>query len=320
MTTPFKRRAIAPAAAAAAVATTEHLPTVQGPAEALASTVVSIQDRGARSHGHYQVGQIYDIPLNKFKPNPANARAIYTEAAQASMVESFRERGQLMAVLGFEDSDGAIILIDGQRRYRAAVAAGFTTLRVEIKAKPESDQQLYMASRAANNDREGQSPLDDALVWRKLLDNKTFASQAALARALAIDEAYVSRTLQLNTMPQTVLNSITQFPTLLTFQMLNALREYCAALGEEAILKLIPEVVTRDLGYRDVVARKNLGAHQPSKRPRADKERIRFGSGKGEMKTFEESGRVELTLTGLTEAELQAVRTRLKEALVPQTS
>ena len=49
----------------------------------------------ARQESHWQAGQVYDIPVDKVRPNPANARALYPESARQRMV-----RAQNMALMG----------------------------------------------------------------------------------------------------------------------------------------------------------------------------------------------------------------------------
>lgn len=260
----------------------------------------SSQDRLPRRDTSYQVGMLYDIPVGKLRSNPFNPRAVYTAAALDDMAISLSEGGQRISATGYLGDDGDVVLIEGETRLRGARAAGLPTLRVEIKAKPESDRELYEEARAANVERREQTPLDDAIRWRELLAKKIYPTQVALAKALKLGEDHVSRTLSLANLPTRVIHAAAEAPELLSHKMLNAIREFWETQGDENTLELIREAAKTGMGYRDVVARRKTAVAGPIKRPRASREPIQFQGAKGELKMFDEGGRVELSLKGLS--------------------
>ena len=310
MATGFKKREVSAARAAVVEAVAASAPIVgnarmgasdpnlgssQGASKPSVQNLGSSQDRS----GAYQVGMVYDVPLSLIKSNPVNPRAVYTSAAVDAMAMSLSTSGQRIAATGFLDDDGRIALIEGETRLRGARAAGLSTLRIEVRPRPAGERELYEEARAANVERRDQTPLDDALKWRELLDRKVYPSQAALAKALSIGEDQVSRTLSLANLPQRVILAAAEPPDLMNLKMLNALREYWEVQGDDAVIDLIAEAAKSGLGYRDVVARRKFAAKGPVRRPRAVREPIAFRGAKGEIKTFEEDGRVELSIKGL---------------------
>jgi len=247
---------------------------------------------GSRQDGstfiNYEVGRVYEIPLYLIKSNPYNPRAIYTASAIDEMAASLKMTGQRIAATAYISDQGDPVLIEGETRLRGARAAELPTLRVEIRPRPPSDRELYEEARAANVERREQTPLDDAIRWKELLTKKIYPTQVALSKAMKVGEDYVSRTLSLA-------------PNLMQLRMLNAIREFFeVTASEEKTIELIFEVAKTGMGYRDVLARRKAAAKGPIKRPRASREILQFKGAKGEFKTFEEDGRVELLFKGLS--------------------
>jgi len=312
MATSFKKREVSPDRVAAVESATSAVPIVGDPRMApseigLAESrpapapakVGSSQDRSTEGVD-YRAGNVYDIPIGSIKSNPFNPRAVYTTTAVDNMALSLSASGQRISATGYIDEHGQVALIEGETRLRGARAAGLATLRVEIRPRPGSDQELYEEARAANVERRDQTPLDDAIKWKELLGKKLYPTQAALSKALGLGEDHVSRTLSLASLSNRVIHAVAENTELLNHKMLNALREFWDSQGDDATLELILEVAKTGMGYRDVVARRKSAAKGPVKRPRSTREALTFKGAKGELKSFEEDGRVELILKGLT--------------------
>lgn len=266
---------------------------------------------------HYAVGSVYDIPVELVKSNPFNPRAVYTSTAVDAMAESLKTTGQRISATAYVDEHGGITLIEGETRLRGTRTAGLSTLRIEIRPRPSSDRSLYEEARAANVERRDQTPLDDALKWKELLARKIYPTQVALAKALSLSEDHVSRTLALAGLSNRVIHAVAENTELLNHKMLNAIREYWEVLGDESTLELILEVAKNGLGYRDVTSRRKAAEKGPVKRPRATREVLRYRGAKGELKTFEEEGRIEFSLKGLTPEVAQDLTAKLM-ALFPK--
>lgn len=329
MATGFKKREVSPDRVAAVESATASVPIVGDPrmspaefglAEARPPIPVlkvgSSQDGGASAQD-YRAGNVYDIPVGLVKSNPFNPRAVYTTTAVDNMALSLSTSGQRISATGYIDEQGHIALIEGETRLRGARAAGLATLRVEIRPSPASDRELYEEARAANVERRDQTPLDDAIKWKELLGKKLYPTQAALAKALGLGEDHVSRTLSLAGLSNRVIHAVAENTELLNHKMLNALREFWEVQGDEATLELILEVAKTGMGYRDVVARRKSAAKGPVKRPRSTREVLTFKGAKGEIKSFDEDGRVELTLKGLTPESARELTSKLM-ALFPK--
>ncbi|MBU9247063.1 ParB/RepB/Spo0J family partition protein [Burkholderia multivorans] len=299
----FRKKAVDIERVAAVEDAASSAPIVGDPR--LAPTMPSVSQRESGAVGSsqdprkYEVGHVYEIPIGKIRSNSVNPRAIYTASAVSEMAESLLARGQGQAAIGYVDDDAGIVLIDGERRLRGARTAGLSTLRIEIRPKPGSERELYEEARAANVERKDQSPLDDAIKWKELIARKIYPTQAALAKALNLGEDHVSRTLSLAQLPNKLVQAAAEHPELLSLKMLNAIREFWEVKGDDETLELISEAAKNGLGYRDVAARRKAAAKGPVRRPRSTREQLSFRGAKGEFKSFEEDGRIELKLKGL---------------------
>lgn len=320
----FKKKAVAPERVAAVESAASEAPIVGdprigAPALELVSAPAPAAQVGSNqlAPAGFQVGVVYEVPVGQLKSNPFNPRAVYTSSAVDDMAQSMSSGGQRVSATAYVGEHGEVVLIEGETRLRGARAAGLPTLRVEIRPRPASDRELYEEARAANVERRDQSPLDDAIKWKELIGKKVYPTQAALAKALNLGEDHVSRTMSLAQLPNRVIHAVAENAELLSHKMLNAIREFWEVKGDEDTLELILEAAKSGMGYRDVAARRKAAAKGPIKRPRSTREALTFRGAKGEFKSFEEDGRIELTIKGLTPEAAEEITSKIM-ALFPK--
>ncbi|MCC5611829.1 ParB/RepB/Spo0J family partition protein [Nostoc sp. CHAB 5834] len=259
----------------------------------------------------WPIGETREIPLHLVQRNPANARAWYPRKPLKELVQSLKTQGQLTAATAYVMEDGAIILIDGHRRMTGAEEASLATLRIERRPAPESTQALYLSSREANLHQAGNTPLDDAVVWTRLLKEKVFKNQKDLAAKLNLTEPVVSRVLSLGKLPSTVMERVSECEELLTLKMLNALREYYDLHGMPATFSLIDQVVANNWGYREVEARTKEAEKPRGTRARAQAFPLTYKGAIGAVRVFDGGARIELSLKGLPVEDSSDLQKRL---------
>lgn len=287
---------------------------VSGPAASPAGGLAPAQ--GER----YAIGSIVEVPVDELVDNPWNARRRRSSGAQLDKrSKSLKTQGQLVPAKGYQDEAGRICLVDGHERKYAARNAGIPTLRVEICQPPANSRELYLQSRAANVERQTQSPLDDALAWRELLDEGVFASQVELAASVELSEATVSRVLGLLKLPQRVVEVINsredpeQFETL---KMLDALRLFYEAFTEEATEELVLEIARDGLSSRDVDARRLMRPREKVTRERSEIKTHKYDKGHTTVRQFDVGRRVVLEVENVDSAiSLEKVTEALNLAL-----
>jgi ParB family chromosome partitioning protein len=258
----------------------------------------------AKTTAKYQVGQVVDVPIREIKSNPLNARRVTSPASVDEMAQSLMGRGQDVAALGYVDEKGEVCLYDGHRRLEGCKLAELPTLRVEIRPSPENEQQLYLQSRAANTDREAQTPIDDALAWKLLLEKKIFPSQVALSERLGVDPTVMSRVLGLADLPKSIISMLAERPQLMNLRMLDALKRFFDVAGEEETESLIVEVANKDLSSREVDTRRAALQKGPSTRIRGNTQSFEYERGKTVVKRFAGQGRLVLEIKDVADEKI----------------
>jgi ParB family chromosome partitioning protein len=117
---------------------------------------------------------------------------------------SIREQGVLQPVLVRPTADG-YELVAGERRWRAAMAAGLTTVPAVVK--PFDDLGALEAALVENLQREDLSALDRARAYRRLTEEFGL-SQDAVAKRVGRSQPSVANTLRLFALPDEVQRSL----------------------------------------------------------------------------------------------------------------
>ena len=229
-----------------------------------------------------------EVPVKDIVLNRHNARKLPPTAAELEKLSVSMRKQQRTPAAGYVDKHGQICLIDGHRRLAAAKNAGLPTLRVELQPEPKTDRELYLASRAYNVEREPQSVLDDAFSWRQMLDQGVYQSQAEIGRDLGIDEADVSRIMNLTTFTPRIIDLLNGQHRLLNLRMLGALRQHFSECGEDATKALIISAEDGGLSSRDVDKLRKAFNKDKISRTRSDtKSTLAFGQARATLKQFD---------------------------------
>lgn len=313
----FKRTTVAEQSKILAV--TQQLTGSVNPAPNATSTVFDTQSTSqslqASGYSHLKPGQVVDVPVKEFKRNPYNARQLVSMEGLDQLTNSLRIR-QDTAVLAFVDTDGQLCLIDGHRRLEASLSGDLPTLRTEIRPKPENDQDLYLSSRRANTEREDQSPIDDALSWKKLIEKGVFSSQSEIAKKLGLDEAIVSKIYNLSELPNSVVRQLVDKPNLLNLRMLTAIRQYWKGSDDIATGELILDIEKNDLSSRDVDKKRKSLEEGKSTRTRGVSVPLKFNHGSAVLKRFDDKGTFSVEISSIKDVKvMELLNAKINAAL-----
>jgi ParB family transcriptional regulator, chromosome partitioning protein len=119
------------------------------------------------------IGAVYrEIDPAVIEPNPRQPRQVFDEEALAELVHSIREFG-LMQPIVVRPVDGApggprYQLVMGERRWRAAQAAGMTAIPAIVRETGEDN--LLRDALLENIHRVQLNPLEEAAAYQQLLD------------------------------------------------------------------------------------------------------------------------------------------------------
>ncbi len=134
-----------------------------------------------------------EIPTARIKPNPHQPRKRFDPDSLATLTASIAEHGVLQPILVTETIDG-YQLVAGERRLRAAQAAGLDRIPALVRQLADRDQ-LELAL-VENLQREDLDPIETADAYRQLIDEFGF-TQDGLATRVGRARSTVANTLRL---------------------------------------------------------------------------------------------------------------------------
>lgn len=141
---------------------------------------------------------ITEIPVDRIRPNALQPRSGFGGEPLAELEASIREQGILQPVLVRRAGDG-YELVAGERRWRAAVAAGLRSVPAIVRQL--DDRGALEAALVENLQREELNPMERARAYRKLSTDFGL-SQEQIARRVGRSQPSIANTLRLLTLPQ----------------------------------------------------------------------------------------------------------------------
>jgi ParB family chromosome partitioning protein len=151
--------------------------------------------------GDTEVAQQNEVPISSISPNPRQPRTVFDEDALNELIASIKEIGILQPPVVRKVSEGRYELIMGERRLRAAKAAGLTTIPVIIRQTP--DNELLREALIENIHRSQLNPLEEAAAYAGLLTDFG-CTHDELAIKLGRSRPLISNMLRLLNLPPTV--------------------------------------------------------------------------------------------------------------------
>jgi ParB family chromosome partitioning protein len=151
--------------------------------------------------GAAQAGELIHVPLGSIRPNARQPRRRIDAESIAALGESVRAQGVVQPVVVRRVGDG-YELIAGERRWRAAKAAGLATLPAVVRQS--DDRESLLLALVENVAREDLSAVEEARAYAVLQDEFGL-SLGELAERLGRSKPAVSNRLRLLELPDDVL-------------------------------------------------------------------------------------------------------------------
>ncbi|KGA17559.1 hypothetical protein GM50_11340 [freshwater metagenome] len=151
--------------------------------------------------GDTEVAQQNEVPISSIFPNPRQPRTVFDEEALNELIASIKEIGILQPPVVRKVSEGRYELIMGERRLRAAKAAGLTTIPVIIRQTP--DNELLREALIENIHRSQLNPLEEAAAYAGLLTDFG-CTHDELATRLGRSRPLITNMIRLLNLPPTV--------------------------------------------------------------------------------------------------------------------
>ncbi len=153
---------------------------------------LSTESSHESSSVHTLVLNVSDIDNNPFQP-----RRRFNESEIASLAESIREHAQLQPIL-VRIVAGRYQLISGERRLRATIHAGLTTIRAEVREA--NDRLVAELAIVENLQRKDLDAIEKAMSFRRYIDEHA-CTQEDLAKRLKIDRSTIANLIRLLELP-----------------------------------------------------------------------------------------------------------------------
>jgi ParB family chromosome partitioning protein len=142
---------------------------------------------------------VYEIDDNPFQPR----RDFGTEEI-ASLAESLKEHDMLQPVLVRRVGD-RFQLISGERRLRAAIQAGWSTIPARLRVA--DDRLVAELAIVENLHRKDLNPIEKAMSFKRYLDQHE-CTQEELAGRLKIDRSTIANLMRLLELPEQVIDAV----------------------------------------------------------------------------------------------------------------
>lgn len=138
-------------------------------------------------------GQETLVKITKVEPNREQPRKNFDEDALLELSESIKQFGLLQPIL-VQDKKDHYEIIAGERRWRAAKLAGLKEVPVIIKNLTE--QEIVEISLIENIQRENLNPIEEALAYKRLL-NEFNLKQDEVAERVSKSRTAVTNSMRL---------------------------------------------------------------------------------------------------------------------------
>ena len=143
------------------------------------------------------------VAVGRLSPNPRNPRRHFDETDLADLSASIRIHGVVQPILvrAKEAAPGAFEIVAGERRWRAAQAAGLA--EVPVVVREISDRESLEIAIIENVQRADLSAIEEAQAYQMLIEEHGY-TQADLADVLGKSRSHVANTLRLLKLPEGV--------------------------------------------------------------------------------------------------------------------
>lgn len=148
--------------------------------------------------------QLLELSVAEIDNNPFQPRRQFNPEEIASLAASLKEHEQLQPVL-VRQVGRRYQLISGERRLRAAIHAGMSTVRAEVR---DADDRLVAELAIVENlQRKDLNAIEKAMSFRRYIEQHG-CTQDELGQRLKIDRSTIANFMRLLELPEKILTSI----------------------------------------------------------------------------------------------------------------
>ncbi|QXE01701.1 ParB/RepB/Spo0J family partition protein [Terribacillus sp. DMT04] len=150
--------------------------------------------------------QIQEITISDCRANPYQPRKVFAAEAIEELKQSIQEYGILQPLIVRKSIKGYEI-VAGERRFRAAKAAGMKKVPAIIKSL--DDEKMMELALLENLQREDLTPIEEAQAYFNLM-NELDITQETLAKRLGKSRSHIANLVRLLSLPPAISDLINQ--------------------------------------------------------------------------------------------------------------
>nr|VFJ42753.1 MAG: chromosome partitioning protein, ParB family [Candidatus Kentron sp. DK]VFJ47041.1 MAG: chromosome partitioning protein, ParB family [Candidatus Kentron sp. DK] len=140
-------------------------------------------------------GELRNIPVEQIRQSPHQPRTVMDATALGELTDSIRAQGVIQPIVVRPlEGENNFELIAGERRWRAAQAAGLSDIPAVVR--DVTDQSAIAIALIENIQREGLNPMEEAVALRRLIDEFHMTHQGA-AEAVGKSRTAITNLLRL---------------------------------------------------------------------------------------------------------------------------
>jgi ParB family chromosome partitioning protein len=160
-----------------------------------------------KSGEHVSSGGIFDIDIDRIQANPLQPRDKFDNDRMVELTDSIKTMGIIQPITLRRIDRHQYQIISGERRYRAAKAAGLRFIPAYIREA--NDHQMFEMALVENIQREDLNPIEVALSYSKLMEESGLSLEN-LAQRVGKNRATVNNFLRLLKLPDTIQYALKQ--------------------------------------------------------------------------------------------------------------
>ena len=150
--------------------------------------------------------EIREVPVTDLRPNPYQPRQIFEADKLAELAASIRESGVIQPLV-VREKDGFYEIVAGERRWRAAKAAGLSSVPVVIRQY--TDSKMQEVALVENIQRSDLDPIEEAKGIRAMMDSLRL-TQEQVAKKLGKSRTAVTNSLRLLSLPPEIMQFLSE--------------------------------------------------------------------------------------------------------------
>lgn len=166
-----------------------------------ASAVVDVNQQKNVASTVPPESRIWKIAVEKLHPNEFQPRHKFNKETLKELAYSIKDKGILQPIVARRHLSGALEIISGERRWRAAQIAGLQEVPVIIRTV--NDQDSLELAIIENIQREDLNPIDEAEAYQRL-SQEFKLTQQQVAEKVGKDRATISNSMRLLSLAETV--------------------------------------------------------------------------------------------------------------------